>query len=226
MSYRGLGTVTGQWAKIVAPGFRYQLTDEDILWAGRAAAHEGSHGAVLWAWAQRYTLPEMRQFGTLTEMMRAHSQPINPKWVRGGRCCPTALPDCTSPCSTSHPCPCSEAVLTRRDRAVTMPWSMLSSSLRNTVTKWATAQLPNPIPRAVDFAMRGSRVSSGLTKLFTIGDNDFFATSRTLSWDPNRIVMQKGEHIVGVGGSNIIVFAIAALIAGASYFVVRSRRTA
>ena len=64
MSY-SLGAATasgGGWGTIVTKdGFRYQISEEDVLWAGRAANCEGGGAdgekAALWTWTARFALP-------------------------------------------------------------------------------------------------------------------------------------------------------------------------
>lgn len=154
MSY-SLGAATasgGRWGQIVTKdGFRYQITEEDVLWAGRAANCEGGgedgEKAALWTWTGRFTLPSYRRrFRTLASLIRAHSQPVNPIWQRTGSKC--------GPGGQYHGSArfCNESQLQRRERCATTSWGSLKPSVRDSVTKWATAKLANPVPKAVDFA--------------------------------------------------------------------------
>lgn len=213
-----LGTIT--W-----PGGEYTLTPNDLLWAARAAAHEGDHEAVLWCWTNRWVSWGHARFDTLAEMIRAHSQPVNPIWQRGGRCCPEANEDCTSPCfeSEGNPtgesqyCPCSQVSLDRRERAVTLSWEQIASSLRDKVMKWATARLTDPVPRATDFAALpcqswDTQRRKGIRKLYVLR-NCFYGDTRALSWPANYVQIKLGDRVAG-DRSNWLV---PVLLLGAGY---------
>jgi len=124
-------------------GRTYQLTQEDLLWLGRAAQFEGGDNpsATLWAYAQRWALLNWR--GSLASLVRAHSQPLNPRWA-----------SLDAPGCVEHPTRCKPAALARRRRARTTSFADLRQSIRGLVLKWASAEVPNPVPRAVDFADR------------------------------------------------------------------------
>jgi len=155
MSYRiagfGAAALGGRWAQVLAKdGFRYQITDEDVLWAARAAQCEGGgemgHRATLWTWTARFLLPGYRRrFPTLAGLIRAHSQPVNPIWARAGSRCGAGG-------SYAGRDECSEDKLRRREQCAQRSWESLSPNIRDVVTQWATAKLPNPVPKAVDFA--------------------------------------------------------------------------
>lgn len=126
-----------------AKGRSYQLTSDDLLWLGRAAQFEGGDNpaATLWTYAQRWALLGWR--GSLASLVRAHSQPLNPRWAR------LDAPGCIE-----YPERCSPAALARRRIARTASFSELRRDIQGLVTKWAHAEIANPVPRAVDFADR------------------------------------------------------------------------
>jgi hypothetical protein len=165
MSYRHLGSApSGDWGQIVTKdGFRYQITDEDVLWAARAAQCEGGgetgEKATLWTWTARFALPNYRaRYPTLTSLIRAHSQPVNPIWARGGSKCAPGTPYYGGD-------RCLESVFATREACAGRSWEAISARVRDAVTKWATAQLPNPVPKSVDFASSSIGVQSGDVEL-------------------------------------------------------------
>jgi hypothetical protein len=147
-----------QLGRIVAKdGWSYQLTPDDLLWVARSAAYEGGDVAsTLWTYAQRIASFRPSSFAA---MVRAHSQPVNPIWesldapgcvAHPERCLPQRKPD-----GTMGPDP-----LVRRRAARTAPWDSLPTKSR--VLAWAQARVPNPVPRATDFA--DDTVSAGFIR--------------------------------------------------------------
>lgn len=143
--------LTGDWGTLMtSDGWTYQLTDEDILWAARAAACEGggetSMTAALWTWARRFALPSRRdQFSSLASLIRAHSQPVNPRWARGGEFCAPG----GRYADTRF---CSEDKLQRREWCASWAWHQIPGPARSITKRWALATLDNPAPLAADFA--------------------------------------------------------------------------
>jgi hypothetical protein len=211
-----------RFARIEAPGFSYQITAEDVIWAARAATYEGlsSVGATLWAWTQRFTQPEMRGFATLGDMIQAHSQPVNPRWQREGIFCQPGQrgfrllrPD------GSHSC--TEPTLERRARARVRPFSSLPANVQSTVLKWASARLANPVPRATDFAARWARVAPRFTRLYTVGGNAFYAEGGSEQWARGRVRMIEGSRVAGAAASGFAVLLAAAAAGVAIYYGTR-----
>ena len=67
-------------------GWSNTLSEGEKLWAARMIAGEaGDPVAVLWTMASRFALLE--SYATFATLLRAYSQPINPKWQRGGEAC-------------------------------------------------------------------------------------------------------------------------------------------
>lgn len=181
-------------------GFRYRITDQDRLWAARMVQYEGGGArdapAVLWSMTQLFT-PEgqqskygnPRRFRTFTDLIRAYSQPINPIWTAAGsRCRPGG-----SYAGTEH---CSPSRLSRRQQAHTIPWTGINSSVRNTVTAWAEGRLPNPVPRAIEFAapsVSRNFVSRNPGSRYVMqGGNWFISTPPTQRW-PDDLVTINGK---------------------------------
>lgn len=124
--------------RIVAKdGWSYQLTPDDVLWLARSAKFEGgSKPATLWTYAQRLA---NRHGASMTNLVRAHSQPVNPDWA-----------SLDAPGCVRHPELCTPTQLARRQQASTATWDSLATA--PTVLAWAQASLSNPAPRSTDFA--------------------------------------------------------------------------
>lgn len=86
--------------------FEYQPTDNDVLWAStalygetRGGGGEAEWGRILWTWMNRFMLhtPRPRVWPTLANLIKNHSQAVNPKWRLGGSRCLTS--NCSSGCT-------------------------------------------------------------------------------------------------------------------------------
>lgn len=209
-------------ATIVAPGFRYQLTDNDLLWAGRMVYGESqAEGAeVLWTMTSRFAKIRGSSFA---DFIRTYSQPINPKWYGDGVCCAQGATGCPARPSRSFYGEenCSERVLARRARISSTPWDALPAGVRATVMNWATALQSNPVPRAVDFAAPdlvarkmqahperyGGIVKKGLQW--------YVSTPDSKGWAKNHVTIQLGSRVAGDGaGVGIGVLLVGGVVAG------------
>lgn len=124
-----------------ADGRSYSITQNDLLWIARAAQAEGGNeAATLWTWAWRFMVNANGR-GSLAELVRAHSQPVNPAWDSA-----------SDPKCIAHPERCGAAALERRAYFSSLPWEQIRGDVRDLVLAWATAQVENPAPRATDFA--------------------------------------------------------------------------
>lgn len=183
-------------------GWSYEITDEDLLWLGRAAEGEGTREAphTIWTWMQRYAggvanLTDFRSYPSLTALVRAHSQPVNPKWARDGEFCRPGGRYAGGP-------RCAENLLQRRERMSSLPYAQLSLSVRDTILALKTASLPNPVPGAVDFADKpvsenfvaraSSRAIGAQVSYKPHGDdgNWFITTTRTRAWPDDYIFLE------------------------------------
>lgn len=128
--------------------FAYRLTSEDVLWAARSAFFEGGNpGDVLWTETQRFVLYR-RDYPNFTLFVRAFSQPINPDWQRTGMFCRPGG-------KYENGAYCSAQQLDLRDRASHISWREMYEQKPKVVEDtllWANGQLPNPVPRATNFA--------------------------------------------------------------------------
>ncbi len=183
------------FATVIALGLQpYRISQEDKLWAARAAQFEGHDPAdTLWTWTQRHTLPAFRRrYPQLHELIKAHSQPVNPIWRRtGSKCRPGG-----SYHGTDH---CSEGRLQRRDQAASLSFSQTRPDVQAAVQAWAEGRLPNPVDKAVDFAAPGvaqsfMRRNPG-SRLVKQAGNWFIATSESLRWPSGRVRMQPASGV-------------------------------
>jgi len=195
---------SGPWAEIVGKnGFRYRLTDADVLWAGRMADGEGDDDAakVLWSMTQRLVLVRGSSF---TRLIQAYSQPINPIWQRDGVCCRQGATGCPARPSESYYGTdyCSESRLRRRDAMFRKPWDELPAGVRRVVSDWATARLPDPVPRAVDFAaaalVQRKMASNSDIRVVSRGGNWFVSKPASRAWSgDDYVTMQLSGRVAG-----------------------------
>ncbi len=168
----------GELGVISGGSRRYQLTWDDLLWAGRMLVGEtGSNAgsvegaAVLWTMASLLVKSRSNSF---TRLIQAYSQPINPKWRRDGEFCRVGGRNNGRP-------ECADNLLDRRDRTATIEWSQLPDDVQDLVFKWATGQINNPVPKATDFAV--PRVGSFHRASGQRGAEGLHARGLTLIWD-------------------------------------------
>lgn len=167
-------------------GYDYPLDEEDLLWLARAAQFEGGDpAATIWTYAQRLARAEG---SSLAALVRAHSQPLNPRWDEP-----------SDELCQQHPDRCTPAQLERRRRARTTPWERLDTRVRNLVTRFANAALANPVPRAVDFAdptvaTAFLRRNPGATIVKKAG-NWYLATVDSRRWAADHVFVQRGLRI-------------------------------
>lgn len=165
----------------VGPKRVYALTEEDKLWLARAIAGECGESpksldgpaCVCWAMIHRFLLsPAQGNWSTLTELLRAFCQPINPKWARGGAIC--ANP------STKEAKYCIEKLYQRRARITALHWGEINQGIRDTVTAFAAGSLflPNRVLELEHWRLSnwaGYRVKQSIGyKDINFDDNWFF----------------------------------------------------
>lgn len=205
---------TAQWGQIVSPRRSYQLTSEDVLWAARATQFEGgtNPAATLWTHGQKFGGYSTRP--TFTDFIRAYSQPINPLWD-----------DPSDEKCIESPSRCTAAAIERRRRARTITWNELHPRIRDLTTRWATARLSNPVPRAVEFADPGVSLHflsrNPGSKVVLKAGNWYIATRSSADWSDDYVTMRLGEKVAGAGGSNLFSLILLAALAGGAYYLVR-----
>lgn len=155
-------------------GFRYRLTTADLLWLaravwGEAGTNQAGGAAVAWAVIQYHALvvgPGGRRpaFSTLTALLRAYCQPINPKWASAD----------TKECQR-NPQHCTERHLQRRAQITNAVWNSIPEAPRNVVQQLLLGTLPNPVPGLVDWKAATQTGRSAWSKVPTVvvGGNEF-----------------------------------------------------
>jgi hypothetical protein len=187
----------GKYARIIRTrgrAFDYELTREDVGWAAKMAAFEGDPAEVLWTMTQRFALTYPGQrWPSFTYFIRKFSQPINPDWYRGGK-------HCTRGGRGEGTLFCGEEKLGKRDRVRVMTWDELVAERPEAVAitlQWAQGLLPNPVPRAVNFAVP-TRVRAYMdrkpdTQVVAKKGNWFFSEMGSGQWHANTIIMRQPE---------------------------------
>lgn len=190
--------------------FEYTLTDEDMGWLARELAHEGgSDAATLWCMAQRlYAL--RGHFTSMTSMVRNFSEPINPKFLANGDFCRPGGRDADLP-------RCKPEITARR--AVWQSSPPPADKLAF-VKSWARGEVPNPVPRAIDFRAcdqaADDLVASGRATLVLAAGNCYVARDGSEDWPDDQVLVagtgtdKSGSHI----GAFLAVLALAGLAAG------------
>ena len=180
------GTIRGK------NGFSYQLTPDDLLWLARAVQYEaGNHAATAWTYAQRLV---MARGSSLKNLVLAHSQPINPIWRRDGEKC--------RPGGTYYGRDeCAESRLAARDQASSLPWTSVRPGVRDTIMKFATGRLPNPVPRAANFAnapVTQGYLSRNPASSVVLRDGNWYITERaTNAWPADFVTIESDGRIAG-----------------------------
>lgn len=207
IGYLGLGALSGSWGQLVAKdGYRYQLTDEDVLWGARMLYGEGGSDlpAVLWATAQRFAGIPMRRrlHGTYTAMMRAWSEPLMAARAAGG-----------SYCAGSTSSRCAPNLVARRTLIQSLPWdgpypSGTSASrweeAKRVVTDWAQAKVPNSVPKAVDMGATTLTPPAGEEIVKRAGGNIFYSTAESRRWPSDQVTLHHDGRVAGPSISGII----------------------
>ncbi|MDJ0766544.1 MAG: hypothetical protein QNJ97_26455 [Myxococcota bacterium] len=134
--YRYLGPV--QWNREQ----RASIDEETALWAARMCVGEGGRkcnktkaAAMLWALLNRWFLhPARRHWPTFLFLMRRFSQPINPRWQRGGDLARKYA-------GTKY---CSPARLRRRAIISSLTWDQIPKQIIETVKAFQQGVIPPP----------------------------------------------------------------------------------
>lgn len=170
------------------------MTSEDIVTLARSIRTESMRDrqALAWCYAQRYVLLRMRGWsGSFSDMVTAHSQPINPKWFPDGIYCrPGGQYHGEQPCRNAG----------ARPGFASYPWSRIEPELKEFLSDWSSGRAGNNVPRCVDFRARDAeteRIRSGqssrdLQYVATDTANAFFTTSTSSRWPAGYVVLKPG----------------------------------
>lgn len=199
-------------------GFRYGLTPEDLDVAARMLANEGGNKAAdLFTMAQRFVLLH-RSFPTFAAMLRAFSQPVNPKWLANGEFCRpggryAGTPSC-SPGALAH-------------RAEVQDPNTRYPSAAAYVARWAAGGVANPVPRATDFRADDARahelVNSGQMQLVLADGNWYFADGGSEDWPENFVTVSGRGTEHGFPTGLVLGLGAAALVLGGAAYVAHEK---
>ena len=170
------------------------IDDETALWAARMCVGEGGRrcsavkaAAMLWAVMNRWMLHTARRYWpTYRFLMRRFSQPINPRWQRGGDLARKYA-------GTKH---CTSARLRRRARISSLTWDEIPERIADAVEDFQLGQLPPP---AELFELERPRISNwashkGLSKKYPWGLT--FTKSAQPDWFFEDRVLIKGRVVI------------------------------
>jgi hypothetical protein len=150
-----------------ANGTTNPITPEDVLWAARMIHGETGGrptdedaAAMLWAIAQRSYWSTTWNRHTLSELVQAYSQPINPKWSREGSAC-REYNGKTQELPQSHAC--AEHRLKLREKYRRLEWNELSEVARRATIAFAEGKVTNPIPGGIGWFAKGEWARSEST---------------------------------------------------------------
>ncbi|MCP4680521.1 MAG: hypothetical protein GY854_34565 [Deltaproteobacteria bacterium] len=118
------------------------IDDETALWAARMIVGEGGKkctrnkaAAMLWAVLNRWILhPARRHWPSYLYLMRRFSQPINPRWQKGGDLA-------RKHAGTKH---CTPARFRRREQISSLAWDEIPEPIVEVVRAFQAGMLPPP----------------------------------------------------------------------------------
>ena len=167
------------------------LTAEDLLWLGRA--YSGEHGfytekrfqAFAWCLINRYLLhPGTTRWPSFVYMLRHFSQPINPRWMRGG--------DKAESNKYKDTKWTTKRRLDKRERLCKKPWASISKRVRVALAELLAGRiLPPPecyrppmIPQKItNFAKNTASRRLYYPHGFNVGGNWYFEDAAILHRD-------------------------------------------
>lgn len=195
-------------------GWSYTLTEEDILWLGRATfAEGGDRAANVWTWLSR--LARFRSPSTIADIVRTHAQPVNPRWARGGEFCGPG----GQYVGTEH---CTEARLAARDAHVRRMPDQWDDETRRVIALLRAGRLPNPVPGAIDFARRDVAEAfvarNPGTSIIRCAGNCYVADSVSSRWPAGWVRLDAGLSSTGLFMRTLFG---ATLIGGLGYYAWR-----
>jgi len=119
------------------------IDDDTALWCARMLVGEGYKGekgaAVLWSTMFRF-LGMPKKWKSYKNMIQLFSSPINARWLPGGDLYEKYK---DSP-NKAHQMATSQDAVKRRTKIISMPWSKIPETVKNTVALFASGNLPIP----------------------------------------------------------------------------------
>ena len=137
----------------------YSATDQDALDLARAIAREGApHRAVAWTLVQRFAHLYPR-YGSLSDFVRAYSQPINPRWFPDGDLHRKRMRQLEGDAAAQAD---ERARAKRRVQYAATGWEDLPAEARRLALEAIESTVESPVPAAVHF--RASMAPAKATK--------------------------------------------------------------
>ncbi len=159
--------------------------------------------AMSWAIAARSGIWGFPKW-TLADLIRAYSQPINPKWTRTGSACKQYY---AAGYTGDIPDSCSVKRVDRRERNIAMSWADTALIARREVLAFAAGTTVNPVPGMVGWFApgmwrkregNGANLRDHMIEGATIADNVYVKLSNnpdTTAWTDSHV------RVVGPGQS-------------------------
>jgi len=191
--------------------FEYQMTDDDLLWSlkmiyGESGNDLNDAACVLWCMVNRFVLVKDQYKGKSFEyLIRSYSQPINPRWYRDG----------VFGIQYKGKESATEDKFKRREQILNMKKEDFPQNLQELIQNWSLGKIPNPIPKAVHFAVpSAASKSKGTPGLIERGfeliydkrnrgtnctdhfGNVFYATLPSTNWPANKVQIHAEMNVV------------------------------
>lgn len=119
------------------PHSEVELSQDDLLWLGRAYC--GEHGFTdwqhcelfVWTMLNRFLLHKAnRHWRSFKYMLRRFSQPVNPRWARGGDL------------ALKNPKQATERHLRRREKISSLRWNQIPPEVRTVLKRFGGTSTP------------------------------------------------------------------------------------
>jgi len=228
VSYRRLGLAgapSGDWGQLVTKdGFRYQLTDDDVLWAARMIYGEGGDDlpGVLWATAQRFAgIPARRRLHpTYRGMLVLWSEPLMASRTDTGsyclshlesaRCTPRkmAVRELIRSLPWEAPYPSSVTVGDRTVRLSVDRWERA----KRIASRWARGEESNTVPQAIDMAHTSVAPPASYQVVKQAGGNVFYNNPLSRGWPADQVVLEYAGRIASAGPDLSIVIPVVGVV--------------
>lgn len=148
----------------------YTPSQNDLEWLAKSLYMESKtrEGRIACAYCmiQRFMRWPGKRWNRWAEFLRAFSTPINPIWA-----------DPTTAKCMQYPENCTPSMVSRRKKIQEWTWLDIPTDVRNLTLEWASGQLNNHVPNAVNFSSEALVKRQGKTGV-TIGGNTFLEPSQ------------------------------------------------
>ena len=205
-------------------GHTYVPDEEDLnilaraLWGEEGEkAEQKAMAATAWTWMNRYMLHpgQIRHWPRLADLIKGHSQPVNPKWRRDGAYCRPG----GSKASSGD---CEERLLQRREKYAFTAWPQVPATTREFAARFLCGGVEQfSDPPLVNFAAWSrTKNKSGVVQVVPGGQGYLPPSSDSSSsyWKPGTVEVSGGSYVdqmSKLGKYALIVGGLVVLSAGA-----------